>query len=74
MAGAGLDCVDDENSPVAQRLLATPNVLITPHIGGSAADLADAMIPAIAASVQSVAQGGPVEHVVNREFLPAAQA
>lgn len=74
LAGAGLDCVEDENSPVAQRLLATPNVLITPHIGGSAADLADAMIPAIAASVQSVAQGGPVEHVVNREFLPAAQA
>ena len=74
LAGAGLDCVEDENSPVAQRLLATPNVLITPHIGGSAADLADAMFPAIAASVQSVAQGGPVEHVVNREFLPAAQA
>ena len=74
LAGAGLDCVEDENSPVAQGLLAAPNVLITPHIGGSAADLADAMIPAIAASVQSVAQGGPVEHVVNREFLPAAQA
>ena len=74
LAGAGLDCVEDENPPVAQGLLAAPNVLITPHIGGSAADLADAMIPAIAASVQSVAQGGPVEHVVNREFLPAAQA
>ena len=74
LAGARLVCVGDGNSPVAQGLLAAPNVLITPHIGGSAADLADAMIPAIAASVQSVAQGGPVEHVVNREFLPAAQA
>ena len=47
----------------------TPNVLITPHIGGSTADLADAMIPTIAQILETLAAGGELNNVVNREFL-----
>ena len=69
LAGAGLDCVEEEDSPVTQGLLAAPNVLITPHIGGSTADLAEAMIPAIAQIIQTLAAGETPANVVNREYL-----
>ena len=71
LAGAGLDCVEEEGSQVTQDLLSAPNVLVTPHIGGSTADLADAMIPAIAEKIQALAEGGRAENVVNREYLPS---
>ena len=51
--------------------MTAPNVLITPHIGGSTTDLADAMIPAVAASIQSVFEGKDVKNVVNKAYLPA---
>ena len=71
LAGAGLDCVEEEDSPATQGLLAAPNVLVTPHIGGSTADLADAMIPTIAQIIQTLAAGETPANVVNREYLPS---
>ena len=73
LAGAGLDCVEDEDSPVTKDLMAAPNVFITPHIGGSTADLVDAMIPTIAQIIQTLAEGGELNNVVNREYLAAGQ-
>ena len=73
LAGAGLDCVEDEASQVTKGLTDTPNVLITPHIGGSTADLADAMIPTIGQIIQTLAEGGELKNVVNREYLAAGQ-
>ena len=73
LAGAGLDCVEEEDSPATQGLLTAPNVLVTPHIGGSTADLADAMIPTIAQIIQTLAEGGELNNVVNREYLAAGQ-
>ena len=73
LAGAGLDCVEDEASQVTKGLTDTPNVLITPHIGGSTADLADAMIPTIGQIIQTLAEGGELNNVVNREYLAAGQ-
>ena len=73
LAGAGLDCVEDEASPVTKGLMDAPNVLITPHIGGATADLADAMIPTIAQIIQTLAEGGELNNVVNREYLAAGQ-
>lgn len=69
LAGAGLDCVEDEASAATAALLELPNVLVTPHIGGSTADLADAMIPAIAEDIISLAEGGDIKNVVNRAYL-----
>ena len=71
LAGAGLDCVEAEDSPVTRELLQTPNVLITPHIGGSTADLADAMVPAIAEVIQSISEGREVQNIVNKPYLSA---
>ena len=45
--------------PKSPRALTdTPNVLITPHIGGSTADLADAMIPTIAQIIKRLRRAG----------------
>ena len=69
LAGAGLYCVESENAPVTRELLTAPNVLVTPHIGGSTADLADAMIPAVADVIERIAAGREIKNVVNQEFL-----
>ena len=71
LAGAGLDCVEDEASPVTKGLMDAPNVLITPHIGGSTADLADAMIPEIIKIIRNLIAGRRSDHVVNQNFLSA---
>lgn len=70
LAGVGLDCVEDENSAVTAQLLQCPNVIITPHIGGTTADLADAMIPFIAEKVTSLAETGTMHDIVNTQWLP----
>ncbi|HBC26395.1 MAG TPA: 3-phosphoglycerate dehydrogenase [Ruminococcaceae bacterium] len=70
LSGAGLDCVEDEKSDVTARLLQCPNVIITPHIGGATADLADAMIPFIAEKIVSLAEKGMMDDIVNRQWLP----
>ncbi len=69
LSGAALDCVEDESSPVTSRLLAVPNVIVTPHIGGTTADLADAMIPIIAEKVKTLASSGNMTDTVNGQFL-----
>ncbi len=73
LAGAGLDCVEDETSPVTQELLHTPNVIITPHIGGSTADLAESMIPVIGDAIRSLAEGKELQNVVNQAYLPEGE-
>ena len=45
LAGAGLDCVENEdlaNNPLKDF----DNVVITPHVGGTSNDLAEEMVPA----------------------------
>ena len=74
LAGAGLDCVEDEASPVTKGLMGAPNVLITPHIGGTTADLADDMIPVIVEKICSLVERGTADNIVNRAFLEEAGA
>lgn len=70
LAGAGLDCVEEEDSEITAQLLQCSNVIITPHIGGTTADLADAMIPFIAEKITSLAETGAMRDVVNVQWLP----
>lgn len=69
LSAAGLDCVEDEGSAVTAELLKQPNVIVTPHIGGSTADLAEEMIPEIAGKIRSLAEGRELGNIVNRQFL-----
>lgn len=71
LSGAALDCVEDEHSPVTAQLFETPNVIITPHIGGTASDLVDVMVPMVVDEIGRLSGGQSMLHVVNREFLTA---
>ena len=70
LAGAGLDCVEDEGSPATKGLLEAPNVIITPHIGGSTADVSDAMVQTITEKILALSEGRDIGNVVNRAYLP----
>ena len=68
LAGAGLDCVENEdlaNNPLKDF----DNVVITPHVGGTSNDLAEEMVPAISEVVKKFCATGELEHTVNKEFL-----
>lgn len=71
LAGAGLDGVEREPLPAGDPLLADPNIIVTPHIGGGTADIGDAIMPMLAEDIQAFAAGKEPSHVVNRAFLPA---
>ena len=72
LAGAGLDGVEREPLPAGDELLADPNIIVTPHVGGGTADLSDVIIPMLAADITAAANGQQPQHLVNREFLKMA--
>lgn len=68
LAGAGLDCLENEN--LAENPLASmENVIITPHMGGTSNDLPSEMVPVIAAQIKKFSETGTLDHIVNKEFL-----
>lgn len=67
LAGAGLDVLETE--PVARDhpLLALPNVILTPHIGGSSHEAARRTAESVARQVVDVLQDRRPTHLVNPE-------
>jgi glyoxylate reductase len=59
IAGAGLDVFEHEPR-VPDALLGLDNAVLTPHLGGDAADAQDAMRAAVLANVEAFAQRGVV--------------
>lgn len=70
IAGAGIDCLEHEPLSPDHPMLRYANIVITPHIGGSTSDLADAMIPMIGDNLLRLAKGEQVQYVVNRQEKP----
>ena len=66
ISGAGLDCVEEEQSSVTKELIQMVNVVATPHIGGSASDLGSAIIPMILDNIVKLEAGKPVSYIVNQ--------
>lgn len=68
VSAACLDCV--ENESMTDSLLAKlDNVILTPHMGGTCNDLAQEMIPRIAAQIERLASEGRMENIVNEMYL-----
>lgn len=64
LAGAGIDCVEDEPLNAGAPLLHNPNIIVTPHVGGGTADLAEVIIPMLVKDITDYAAGRQVEHTV----------
>ena len=69
LSGAGLDGVEHEPLASDDELLSTPNIIVTPHVGGGTADIGDVIIPMLAKDITDFADGKDVQHVVNKQYM-----
>ena len=72
IAGAGIDC--PENAPIGRDdpLLGRDTILITPHVAGTANDIASATIPMLADTIMELYRGDQVRFAVNADKLGSA--
>ena len=69
IAGAGIDCPEREPLTADDPLLAEPNIIVTPHVGGGTADLGEFMIPMLLEDLRAFASGGAPIRLANKDFL-----
>lgn len=65
IAGAAADVFAQEPLPTESKLWATPNLIITPHIGGMSDRYAHQVLPILTANARAFAEGRPQE-MINR--------
>jgi D-3-phosphoglycerate dehydrogenase / 2-oxoglutarate reductase len=65
LGGAGLDVYGSETMPADHPLLGLPNVVLTPHVGGSALEAGRRTAVQVAEQVIEVLRGRRPEHLVN---------
>lgn len=67
--GAGLDCIENEPVVTGDPILSAPNVTLTPHIGGTSADLLGHMIPLIVENMIAFGKGNGAKFIVNKQYF-----
>ena len=72
LLGAGLDCLVHEKDKldINDPMLHNDKITLTPHIGGTSNDIAEAMVPRMAANAVRFIKGEPLLSVANKEYLP----
>jgi len=67
--GAGLDCFADEPINADNPILHLENVVLTPHVGGTSAELMESMVPAMVKNIVALKNGKALEAIVNKQYL-----
>jgi phosphoglycerate dehydrogenase-like enzyme len=73
LRAAGLDVFAQEPTPPDNPLLAMPNVVITPHIGGGAAEINLRQVEGALANAARFAAGELPERLINPDLLTQSQ-
>jgi D-3-phosphoglycerate dehydrogenase len=71
VAGAALDVLDSEPVGADDPILATPGIVLTPHVAWESPDTLRRVLVAAASEVASVLAGGEPNSVVGRPEMPA---
>jgi D-3-phosphoglycerate dehydrogenase / 2-oxoglutarate reductase len=74
LGGAGLDVLERPPAGTRHPLLATPNVLVTPHIGGATTETLARGAQRVVAAVASLLAGRVPDDVMNPQVLDAGKA
>lgn len=69
LSGAGLDVFGEEPLPMDSPLLSAPNIVLTPHMGGSTEESVENISDIIASSCRSLLEGKLPPTTVNAERL-----
>ncbi|NBT12962.1 MAG: D-2-hydroxyacid dehydrogenase [Planctomycetia bacterium] len=65
---AGIDVTPDEPPAAASRLWTAPRLVITPHVGGQAADRIDAMTDFFCDNLRRYGEGRPLVNLVDKRL------
>jgi D-3-phosphoglycerate dehydrogenase len=68
LAGAALDVFEGHPLPASSPLMAAPNLLLTPHIGGATTETIGRHSRMMADEIERLLDGRPLRHCVNPEF------
>ncbi len=71
LAGAALDVYEQEPLPADSALRGLPNLVLTPHLGGSTTEAQDQVAVDAAEQVLTALAGTPPRYVLNAPLLPA---
>ncbi len=71
VAGAAIDVFEKEPPDPESPLLHNPNVVVTPHLGASAAEAQERLSVDVADQLLSALRGEPVVYAVNAPFIAA---
>lgn len=69
IAGAGLDVFDPEPPAKEMPLLSLPNIIVTPHVGGTTIECNYIMSTTVAENVIKVLEGKKPDYIANPEVL-----
>lgn len=70
IAGAALDVFTEEPLPAASPLRRTPQIILTPHLGGSTFEAQEQVAEDVALQVIDVLNDRPARYAVNAPILP----
>lgn len=69
LGGAALDVFEGQPLPVSSPLMAAPNLLMTPHVGGATMETVERHSRMLSGEIERLRTGKPLRYVVNPDYV-----